>query len=182
MAYRDDLEAARHQIDQLEGRVREARLAGEQREQQLRSRIDELEAELGRSRHMSRAQLWLVCWMPTAVTATLYVAAVGSAMTDHDDAAWALAQLAIIAGMFSTAWSWGRRGNGAPLAGFVALKIAIPTAWGWGWWHPLYSGLPHASYGTPLYFFWCAPLVILAIVVAEGFLIRRGLRPLGPQV
>lgn len=179
MAYRDDLEAAQHRITLLEQELKAARQAGEDRERALQAEIDRLLAELGRARPTRARDLWLICWLPATVVAALYLLSIILVMRDADAAGWGLSQAAIVAGILSTIWSWGRRGSGLRMGFFVALKAVIVAGWGWGWWHPLYSGLTYPGQGTPLYFFWCAPGVVLAIVLLEGILIRVGLRPVG---
>jgi len=177
MPFRDDLEAARHQITVLESRLREQQTEAGRERQALLGRIDALERQLGRRRQMSWARLWITCWLPAGMVLVLQLAAIALAMRDLDSASWIVAQLSIVFGVLGTAWSWGARGLLWPWMLFTLIKATIVVAWGWGWWAPLNDQLPHTSYGTPLYFLWCAPFVVMAVMLVEGFLIRAGLRP-----
>jgi hypothetical protein len=181
MAYRDDLEAAQQQIQSLETRLRQNAAAAVRRQAFLEGQVRDLKRQLGRMRELPPVRLWVICWLPSVVVLGLQGLAIFWAMMDQDGSAWAAAQLAILAGVLGTAWSWGARGLMWPWALLLALKAAIIVGWGWGWWYPFYKQLAHPGTGTPLYFFWCAPFVVLAVVLVEGMLIRTGLRPAGVE-
>jgi hypothetical protein len=186
MPFRDDLEAARQEALSLQRQLRsverDAARQGEESEGRHRAEVDKLqqriavlEAGLGRTRELSPNSIWLICWLPAAILSFIQILACLCWPAKSMEMGWVVCQIGLVFGILGTAVSWRRRGLLGAWAGLAALKLGVVLAWGWGWWSPFYSGLP--PHGARLSFFWAAPVVLLAIVVVEGVLIRNGFRP-----
>jgi hypothetical protein len=178
VAYRDDLEAARARVEQLEAELQLAneRMRGER--DALERRIAGLEGALRAARTESApARVWGIALAGAASVSLLFALAFALLTRRSEAGGWEMANLAIASGLLVPAWAWGRAGRtGAWLVG-LTFKLLVLVVWGWGWWSPSRSDIRHigSSLGpldAEFYFLWWAPVFVFLTVIVEGVGVR----------
>jgi hypothetical protein len=176
MTFRADLQAANDRCHAVESELAEAKSAAKKQQDIFERKIQDLSAALQEARKGASSHPKAVAWIPAGFVALLYLLSIALATSDEDAAAWQATHLCVFASLIGTAWSLGRSRLLWPWLAGLVIKAGVLVAWGNGWWAFEYAHI-NRSGSAALYFFWCAPLFLIAMTLLEGLLIRLALRP-----
>lgn len=176
-SYRDDLQAARLRIQELEGQVSQWQDASSDNPvvESLRCDLSRAQRDLASSRPTSSRALTATL-VPPGLVALSYGGSVLLAMSDKDEVGWWATNLSLALGLAAPLWSWGFARRSWPAVLALALKLLVLWSWAGDWWAPGYSQVNRkvdsvfGAFDASLYFFWLAPGFVLVAAIAESLL------------
>jgi hypothetical protein len=178
VGYRDELEAAKTRIAQLERQLEAARdrTARDARVRELEAKVAGLERRLAElTAAPSGLEAWMRYFSGPLAGAALYGLAFALVVSDADGAAWGACNAALLAMVFVLLLTGAPRAPSPwPWLASSLVTLAIPIVWGWGWWEPGYDELSRFARRRSFVFFWYAPIVGAAWTLVIGLVLRVG--------